>query len=89
MKPQGSSILLALIFSVVAALFASWLIFEIILLVLVLSFAGRGIVWPKNEFPENPLWFGLFWGLTVGILGYPIWQELGLIQVIPKLLGQL
>jgi len=54
---------------------------------LVLSFAGRGVIWPKSNTPENSIWLGLFWGLTIGILSYPIWQQTGLIQVLPKLFG--
>ncbi len=88
MKPKGLSILLAFIILALTALFSSWLILEIIILVLVLSFAGRGIIWPKIEHPENSIWFGLFWGLTIGIIGYPIWQQIGLIDILPNLLGQ-
>jgi len=87
MKPKGLSILFAFITLVVAVLFSSWLIFEILILVLVFSFSGRGVIWPKSNNPENSMWFGLFWGLTIGTLGYPIWQQTGLILVLPKLLG--
>lgn len=88
MKPKGLSVLFAFITLAFTALFSSWLILEIVILVLVLSFAGRGVIWPKSNNAENSVWFGLFWGLTIGILGYPIWQQTGLIQVLPKLLGQ-
>ena len=87
MKPKGLSVLFAFITLAVAALFSSWLILEILILILVLSFVGRGVIWPKSNNPENSIWFGLFWGLTIGILGYPIWQQTGLIHVLPKLLG--
>jgi len=88
MKPKGLSVILALTTLALTALFSSWLVLEIILLVLVLSFSGRGIIWPKNDTQENPIWFGLFWGLILGIFAYPIWQQSGLMQVLPKLLGQ-
>jgi len=87
MKPKGLSVLLVFITLAITALFSSWLILEIIILVLVLSFSGRGVIWPKINQPENTIWFGLFWGLSIGILGYPIWQQTGLIAVLPKLLG--
>lgn len=88
MKPKGLSVLFTFITLVLTALFSSWLILEIIILVLVLSFSGHGVIWPKSNSSENSLWFGLFWGLTIGILSYPIWQQTGLIQIFPKLLGQ-
>ena len=63
MKLKGLSVLLAFITLAFTLLFSSWLFLEIIVLVLVLSFAGRGVIWPKDNVPESPLWFGLFWGL--------------------------
>ncbi|WP_157829010.1 hypothetical protein [Colwellia sp. 75C3] len=55
MKPKGLSVLFTFITLALTALFSSWLILEIIILVLVLSFSGCGVIWPKSKSTENYL----------------------------------
>ncbi|WP_293264948.1 hypothetical protein [Neptunomonas sp.] len=87
MKPRKQSVIAALGIALVIALFSSWVLIEIVLFFVVIQFARRGVIWPKLDLPENTVWFGLFWGLLVGILGYPLWFQSGFSNLIPKLFG--
>ena len=88
MIPRKQSIITVLIIALITALFSSWVLIEIVLFFVVIQFARKGVLWPKTELPENTFWFGSFWGLLIGILGYPLWQQSGLINFVPKLIGQ-
>lgn len=89
MLPRKEPIVVACVVALVSILLSSWLLVETVLLIVVLSFAIRGVIWPSSKVKENPVWFGCFWGLLVGILGYPIWEASGIINLVPKLLGQI
>jgi len=87
MKPKMLSVLICFIILTFTALFSNWLLFEIVALVLFLSWPNRGIVWPKQNIPESSVWFGIFWGLFLGILGYPLWQSTGLVHFVPRFIS--
>jgi len=86
-KPRGSSIVTAAVIAIVSALLSSWVIFEIVAFMAVTQIPGKNVVWPKSELPENKIWFGLFWGLLIGVLGYPLWLRTGVIEWVPNLFG--
>lgn len=88
MIPRKLSIIAALIIALITALFSSWVLIEIVLFFVVVQFARKGVIWPKTDLPENTFWFGAFWGLVIGILGYPLWLQSGLINLVPQLIGQ-
>ncbi|MBW2941755.1 hypothetical protein [Zhongshania aquimaris] len=87
--PKRESIIIACLVALIGVLFSSWLLVEVVLLMVVLSFAIRGVIWPNDKVKEHPVWFGCFWGLLVGILGYPVWEATGIINLVPKILGKI
>ncbi|WP_218395697.1 hypothetical protein [Alteromonas lipotrueae] len=82
MKPKRKSLFLALLSAIFFAMASGWLVFEVALL---FSVGGWFRIWPRGEHPESPYGFALFWGLMVGVLGYPLWQKTGISEIMPSL----
>jgi hypothetical protein len=47
--PKKESMFIACLVALISVLFSNWLLFEVVLLIVVLSFAIRGVIWPNDK----------------------------------------